>query len=278
MEQGGDSQSVFFRALIDDLIGSGRVTVGILSRLAITTMSTSIFAANLYTGVDSILVEIGMANVVNFGGGGRCGGAFLLWLETSWFVKLAGCWTGGAGGGFVGLPAISVVNFRQYLRSRQRQFLSLLLWPESRYGLDQIRGLIISGGEWRLRLQVYFATLFSIVCRFGVFAVSAIMWSRFLELLSEFCDSVFDLGEVKDWLLKASSVTSDFGNHFHFALQYYPNRAAYDKRNKRPFLETKKAKLSKNSKSKLTQTFLPSFPFVCVDFLAFPTIVSYFFS
>ena len=95
-------------------------------------------------------------HVVNFGGGGRCGGAFLLWLETSWFVKLAGCWTGGAGGGFVGLPAISVVNYRQYLRSRQRQFLSLLLWPESRYGLDQTRGPVILGGEWRLRLQVYF--------------------------------------------------------------------------------------------------------------------------
>ena len=47
------------------------------SRLAITTMSASIFAANLFTGVESILVEIGMANVVNFGGGGL-GGAFEL--------------------------------------------------------------------------------------------------------------------------------------------------------------------------------------------------------
>ena len=57
--------------------GSGRVTVGMPSRLAITTMSASIFAANLFTGVESILVEIGMANVVKFGGGGL-GGAFEL--------------------------------------------------------------------------------------------------------------------------------------------------------------------------------------------------------
>ena len=40
-------------------------------------MSDSIFAANWFTGLDSIFVDSGIAMVVNFGGGGL-GGAFLL--------------------------------------------------------------------------------------------------------------------------------------------------------------------------------------------------------
>ena len=54
-------------------MGSGRVTIGIRSLLAITTMSDFILAANWLVGLDSILVEIGIAMVVNFGGGGLGG-------------------------------------------------------------------------------------------------------------------------------------------------------------------------------------------------------------
>ena len=54
-------------------LGSGKVTIGIRSLLAITNMSFSILAANWDFGLDSILVEIGIAMVVNFGGGGLGG-------------------------------------------------------------------------------------------------------------------------------------------------------------------------------------------------------------
>ena len=48
-----------------------------------------------------------------------------------------------------------------------------------------------------------------------MFAVCAITWSRLLDdsgSSSPNFDSIFDLGEVQDCLLKASSVSSDVGN------------------------------------------------------------------